>query len=141
VALNGNGYISACSQQLNYVKGARHYELSNHDSTWLTINLGNVLSVVSDRKIEVDESYTFQAGGGTIDPESVFFKMNFSLPTKPNQPQKYMSIEDVLKIQNALYFEPNETVQVPYQTRQIFYNNDDTKETSNPEIVIPFKIK
>jgi RHS repeat-associated protein len=58
VALNGNGYISACSQQLNYVKGARHYELSNH--------LGNVLSVVSDRKIEVDESYTFQAGGGYI---------------------------------------------------------------------------
>jgi RHS repeat-associated protein len=76
VALNGNGYISACSQQLNYVKGARHYELSNH--------LGNVLSVVSDRKIEVDESYTFQAGGGyiyqngayTADPLGNYFQNN-----------------------------------------------------------------
>ncbi|MCF8447712.1 MAG: hypothetical protein K9H61_12015, partial [Bacteroidia bacterium] len=58
------------------VKGARHYELSNH--------LGNVLSVVSDRKIEVDESYTFQAGGGYIyqngayatDPLGNYFQNN-----------------------------------------------------------------
>ncbi|OYU93399.1 MAG: hypothetical protein CFE21_20710 [Bacteroidetes bacterium B1(2017)] len=58
VALNGMGYISNCNQQLNFVKGTRHYELSNH--------LGNVLSVVSDRKIEVDESYTYQSSGGYI---------------------------------------------------------------------------
>jgi RHS repeat-associated protein len=58
VALNNNGFISNCNMQLSYVKGARHYELSNH--------LGNVLSVVSDRKIEVDESYTYQTSGGYI---------------------------------------------------------------------------
>jgi hypothetical protein len=58
VALNSRGYISNCEQQLSYVKGARRYELSNH--------LGNVLSLVSDRKIEIDENYTYQAGGGYI---------------------------------------------------------------------------
>ncbi|MDZ4668721.1 MAG: hypothetical protein SGJ00_12695 [bacterium] len=58
VALHSNGYISNCGQQLSYVKGVRRYELSNH--------LGNVLSVVSDFKIEIDEKYTYQAGGGYI---------------------------------------------------------------------------
>ncbi|MDP3929704.1 MAG: hypothetical protein Q8R57_11835 [Bacteroidota bacterium] len=48
----------------SYVKGSRHYELINHTSTLLSSGLGNVLAVVSDRKIEVDERYAFSVGGG-----------------------------------------------------------------------------
>ncbi|MBX7204097.1 MAG: hypothetical protein K1X81_01610 [Bacteroidia bacterium] len=43
-------YDNRCG--LTYAKGSRQYELSNH--------LGNVLVTVSDRKIIVDEAYTWQ---------------------------------------------------------------------------------
>ncbi|MDP3929180.1 MAG: hypothetical protein Q8R57_09165 [Bacteroidota bacterium] len=48
----------------SYVKGSRHYELSNHTSTLLSAGLGNVLAIVNDRKIEVDERYSFSVEGG-----------------------------------------------------------------------------
>lgn len=55
--MQAHNFVSSCSVQNNvYVKGSRRYELSNH--------LGNVLAVVSDRKIESDEDY-FYAGLGS----------------------------------------------------------------------------
>jgi RHS repeat-associated protein len=54
--MQAHNFVSSCTIQKNvYVKGSRRYELSNH--------LGNVLAVVSDRKIESDEDY-FYAGLG-----------------------------------------------------------------------------
>ncbi|MCF8255005.1 MAG: hypothetical protein K9H61_13950 [Bacteroidia bacterium] len=54
------------------MRGNKQFELSNPASANLrtstsirvSINLGNVLTVVSDRKIEIDESYSFQNAGG-----------------------------------------------------------------------------
>lgn len=55
--MEAHNFVSSCTVQNNvYVKGSRRYELSNH--------LGNVLAVVSDRKIESDEDY-FYAGLGS----------------------------------------------------------------------------
>lgn len=55
--MQAHNFVSSCSVQNNvYIKGSRRYELSNH--------LGNVLVVVSDRKIESDEDY-FYAGLGS----------------------------------------------------------------------------
>ena len=64
-AWEGLGFTNNYNLRRNtYVKGSRHYELSNHTSTLLSAGLGNVLAVVSDRKIEVDERYAFAQGGG-----------------------------------------------------------------------------
>ena len=64
-AWEGLGFTNNYNLRRNsYVKGSRHYELSNHTSTLLSAGLGNVLAVVSDRKIEHDERYAFAVGGG-----------------------------------------------------------------------------
>ena len=64
-AWEGLGFTNNYNLRRNsYVKGSRHYELSNHTSTLFSAGLGNVLAVVGDRKIELDERYAFSVGGG-----------------------------------------------------------------------------